>query len=210
MLQRSALERSLALAIIALGWGLALPAHATVMVEIPFEQLVASSDVIVHGTVLRTGTRLVQFDGRFEPHTVSDLRVDDWLKGSSADVVEIEEIGGSTDTYGTWIDGTPRYGRGDEVIVFLRRLPNGSFRTVGMAQGRFDVAHAITSTPGGTTTVRRDTTALAFASWADGQMMVEDGGVGPAIGYLDFVGIVRSIVEQLSVPAATSSTGGAR
>lgn len=207
-----------ALATVALAWGLAVPAHATVMVEIPMEDMIRDADVIAHGTVLRSGTRLTQFDGRFEPHSIAELRVDDLLKGQSTDVIEIDEIGGETPTFGTWIEGTPRYGRGDEVIVFLRRLPNGSFRTVGMAQGRFDVVHSITSTPGGATTVRRDTSALAFASWVGGEMVVEDGQVGPAVSYAEFVGFVRSVVDQLTVPGESSvtepqpalPTGGAR
>jgi hypothetical protein len=201
---------SLSLAMIALAWGLAVPAHATVMVEIPMEQLIADADVIAHGTVVRAGTRLEQFDGRFEPHAIAELHVTEWLKGQTDDRLEIDEIGGDTETYGTWIEGTPRYGRGDEVIVFLRRLPNGSFRTVGMAQGRFDVVHTISATPGGTTTVRRDMRALGFASWATGEMVVEDGALGPSIGYDEFVGFVRGVVEQLTVPAETSSVGGAR
>ena len=201
---------SLALAMLVLAWGLAVPAHATVMVEIPIEDLIRDADVIAHGTVVRAGTRLTQFDGRFEPHSIAELRVDDWLKGQTDDVLEIDEIGGETPTFGTWIEGTPRYARGQEVIVFLRRLPNGSFRTVGMAQGRFDVAHAISTTPGGTTTVRRDTSALAFASWVSGQMIVQDGGIGPAIGYDEFVGLVRSVLAQLALPADMSTIGGAR
>ncbi len=210
MTLRPAQKTSFAIATIALAWGLAVPAHATVMVEIPIEQMIADADVIAHGTVFRAGTRLEQFDGRFEPHSIAELRVDDLLKGHCGDVLEIDEIGGETATSGSWIDGTPRYGRGDEVIVFLRHLPNGSFRTVGMAQGRFDVTHTITSVPGGTTTVRRDTSSLAFASWSNGQMIVQDGGVGPAVDYAEFLGFVRSVVEQLGVPAETSTTGGAR
>ena len=211
MTLRHAPTTSLAFALSALAWGLAIPAHATVMVEIPIEQLIGDADVIVHGTVVRDGTRLAQIDGRFEPHSIAEVRVEDWLKGDSADVLEIDEIGGETPSYGRWIEGTPRYRRGDEVIVFLRRLPSGSFRTLGMAQGRFEVGHAITSTPGGEITVRRDTSTVAFASWADGQMIVHDGAVGPTVAYGEFVGFVRSVVEQLVLAgSSTSTTAGAR
>lgn len=189
----------------------ALPAHATVMVEIPLEQLVADSDAIVHATVLRTGTQLETFDGHLEPHTIAELRVTEWLKGTGGERLAIDEIGGTIDGSGSWIDGTPRYRDGEEVIVFLRRLPNGSFRTVGMEQGRFDVVRAVdVAARTARTVVQRDTSTLAFASWVNGEMQVHDGGRSPSVDYDTFVGFVASVLEQLALPADPSTTGGAR
>ena len=77
---------------------LALPhAHATVMVAVPLEELVATSDAIVHARVVRVGTRLVlRDDGTMQPHTLSELRVTEWLRGApleaNATDVIVDEI----------------------------------------------------------------------------------------------------------------------
>lgn len=202
---------ALALSTLVLTSSVALPALATVVVEIPMEELVADADVIVHGSVLRSGAQLETFDGRLEPHTITDLRVIDWLAGSGGEVLTIDEIGGEVNGSGRWIDGTPRYAPREEVIVFLRRLPSGAYRTVGMAQGRFDVVHSIAPSAGTSATwVERDTSTLAFASWVRGQMQIRDGGRSPSVDYDTFVGFIRSVVEQLALPGATSTTGAAR
>ncbi len=207
------LARRSALALLTLAFlGLtALPAHATVMVEIPLEQLIGDSDAIVHATVLRTGTQLETFEGHLEPHTIAELRVSDWLKGAGGERLSIDEIGGTVNGSGSWIDGTPRYQDGEEVIVFLRRLPNGAYRTVGMEQGRFDVVHAVsTASHSVSTLVERDTSTLAFASWVNGAMEIREGARSPSLEYDTFVGFVRSVLDQLAVPADSRTTGGAR
>jgi hypothetical protein len=189
----------------------ALPAHATVMVEIPLEDLIADADAIVHATVARTGTQLETFDGHLEPHTIAMLHVSDWLKGTGGSELSIDEIGGTVNGNGSWIDGTPRYQDGEEVIVFLRRLPNGAYRTVGMEQGRFDVVSSVSMT---THTierlVQRDTSTLAFASWVSGTMEVHEGTRSPTLAYDTFVGFITSVIEQLAVSGGTTTTGGAR
>ncbi len=204
-------RRRSALALCTLSFALlvAMPAAATVMVEIPMEDLVATSDAIVHAHVLRTGTQLETYEGRLEPHTITELRVDDWLQSDGDPRIAIDEIGGEVDGRGSWIDGTPRYAPGDEVVVFLRQLPSGAYRTVGMAQGRFDVVHTA-SGAGVTTVVQRDTSTLAFASWVNGQMRVRDGGPSPSVDYASFVGFVSSVLEQLALPPGPHTTTGAR
>ncbi len=204
-------RRRSALALFTLSFALlvAMPAAATVMVEIPMEDLVATSDAIVHAHVLRTGSQLETYEGRLEPHTVTELRIDDWLKGDGEERITIDEIGGEVGGRGSWIDGTPRYAPGEEVVVFLRQLPSGAFRTVGMAQGRFDVVHTA-SGEGLTTIVERDTSTIAFASWVNGQMQVRDGGHSPSVEYATFVGFVSSVMEQLALPPGPRTTGGAR
>ena len=213
MLTRPLFARSLAALAIAFVGLSALPAHATVMVELAMEQLIGSADVIVHARVLRSGTQLETFAGHLEPHTITELEVRDTLKGSPDERVTIDEIGGATDDGGSWIDGTPRYEAGDEVVVFLRRLPSAAYRTVGMSQGRFEVVHAIATSAGAPiarTIVERDTRTLAFASWIDGQMVVHDGAQSPSVDYDTFVGFVASVLDQLAIPSDPRTTGGPR
>jgi hypothetical protein len=207
MLARSHLVRVLAILSVAL---VASTARATVVVEIPIEQLIAGADAIVHAHVLRTGTQLETLDGHLEPHTLSELRVLDVLAGAVDERVTIDEIGGVDESGGSAIDGTPRYVAGDEVIVFLHRLPSGAYRTLGMAQGRFDVTHAIAvehGRPIDRPLVSRDTTTIAFASWVDGVMQVRDGHRSPSVDYDVFVAFVAGVIDQLALPSEPRTSG---
>jgi hypothetical protein len=165
----------------------AATAHATVMVEIAFDRLAGESDAIVHGRVLRTGARLVADDGGlFTPHTLTEIAVIEPLKGDVGERIVIDEIGGTYQGGGMWIEGTPRYRRGEETVVFLRALPGGHFRTYGMAQGHFEVRPGV---PGVEASVVRDTTAIGMASWARGPMEIQPGAVAsmPLGAFLDYV-----------------------
>lgn len=171
-------------------------ARATVMVEIPFERLTQEADLIVHARVVRTGSRMVDEGGHFEPHTASSLEVLQTLRGPASATVLIDEIGGTGPQGSTWIVGTPRYRVNEEVVVFLRRLPSGAYRTHGMAQGHFEVRHGV---PGTQSVVVRDTQAIGMATWQSGQMSVAPGSIAtmPLNAFLAYV-------QQLS-----SAIGGA-
>ncbi|GAB4198454.1 MAG: hypothetical protein OHK0013_07620 [Sandaracinaceae bacterium] len=186
----SALERiaagSFLLMTLVLG-SLAATARATVMVEIPFDRLASESDAIVHGRVLRTGSRLVADEaGLFTPHTLTEIEVLEPIKGDVGDRLVIDEIGGTYQGGGMWIEGTPRYHRGEETVVFLRALPDGHFRTYGMAQGHFEVRPGV---PGVESSVVRDTSAIGMARWARGPMEIQPGTVAtmPLGAFLDYV-----------------------
>jgi hypothetical protein len=188
--------RKLAMAFLAfLASSVVGTARATVMVEIPLEDLIRDADAIVHGTVEQVGVRLVLDERGATPHTLTRLRVHEWLKGGSGQWVAIDEIGGVMPEGGLRIDGTPDYRRGEEVVVFLRQIGRGLYRTYGMAQGRFEVIHGV---PGVDDSIERDTSALAFASWANGPMTVGHGG-RRGMRLVDFLGYVRSVIAQLAL-----------
>jgi hypothetical protein len=183
------------------------PARATVMVEVPPERLVAEADAIVVGRVEHVGTRLDLSDGRSEPHTVTTLRVREWLKGAGPELVRIDEIGGfvAEAQIGMAIAGTPQYAVGDEVVVFLRDV-GGVYRTYAMEQGHFVIQRGV---PGVDDLVQRDLGAIGFASWARGAMEVEHGGRS-AMRLDDFLAYVRATVEQLRVQGASDPLRGGR
>lgn len=172
-------------------------ARATVMVEVPFDRLAQEADVIVHGRVLRTGSRLVVDANGSMPHTLTELEIYEPIKGDVGARLFIDEIGGTVQDRGTWIEGTPRYRRGEECIVFLRALPDGHYRTYAMAQGHFEVRPAV---PGATPMVIRDTSAMGLVTWVRDTMQLQPGRVAsmPLAGFLDYV---RDLAE---------ATGGAR
>ncbi len=149
------------------------PAGATVMVEVSLEDMVRDAAFIVRGRVIETGTQVVMGDeGGLDPYSLTTLQVTDWVKGpaSASNTIVIRELGGligqDGELGGMWIDGTPQYAVGEEVVVFLEAREDGSLRTYAMAQGKFVVTHGI---GGVASTVTRDTAAIAFANWSEEQ-----------------------------------------
>lgn len=179
-----------ALVAVAAAASWASPGQATVMVEIPIEDLIRDADAIVHARVTRTGTQMVLRQGAMEPQTLSELRVQRWLKGTGPETVTVRELGGEWQGGGLRIDGYPRYAPGEEVIVFLERHPEhpSDYRTYQMVQGKFVV---IPGVPGVPTTVRRDLDGVAFARWAEGGEMAVGRFNGPVVMQLDgFVDLI--------------------
>ena len=114
------------------------PTAATLVPEVGFETLVADSEAIVHGTVVRSWT--AWDDRRDAIWTHYEIRVSDWLKGLQAPTIRISEPGGSLDGLHTQIVGAPRYAIGEEVVVFADETPIGYLRTCGWSQGKFRVS----------------------------------------------------------------------
>jgi len=182
------------------GLGLLLTAavaHATVMVEVSLEDMTADADAIVRGTVVSSAVQMVFRRGSMDPHTVTGLRVQEWIHGSGEETIRIREIGGDAGQYGgMWISGTPRYEVGEEVIVFLRRDPLDAtvYRTYGMAQGKFRVLHG---TPGVPSIVTRDLETISFVSWLDGRSRVQHAGRAPTMALAGFEAHIRQTLRQL-------------
>jgi len=205
--------RSLVFATIALAASAAIAlaptAHATVMVEIPLEDLVRDADGIVLGTVERVGVRLQMDPGGqgMDPHTITTIRVSEWLKGSGSELVTIDELGGVMGDMGLRIDGTPEYRAGERVVVFLHRV-DGRLRALQMAQGAFEVIPGVPGTP---SIVQRDLAAIGLARWTEGQMSVEHGGRS-AMRLDDFLAFVRATIVnlELTAPGSRDAVGGAR
>ncbi len=187
---------SAAAGIIAIGsWAGA--ASATVLVEVPLEDMVVDADAIVVATVERSGAQLV-LGPEAEPHTVTTLRVERWLKGPGGDRVVVRERGGIVQDRGMWIDGTPRYAPGERVLLFLERRPDrpDQYRTYGMVQGKFRIISGIGGAPD---TVVRDLDGVGLAHWSDGQMSVAPANAGQAMD----LALVLSRIEAVLATGVT-------
>lgn len=172
---------------------LVLPASAaaTVMVEVPIEDMARDADAIVVGRVLSSEVRVVVDPVRgAQPHTFTEIRVQEWIVGPGGARVVIEELGGDIQGQGLAISGTPVYRPGDEVIVFLERA-DGRFRTYAMAQGRFEIRRGVGGVPDH---VLRDLSDVAFARWSGGRMQVGHGHE-PAVALSTFLDHVRRIAS---------------
>lgn len=169
---------------------LSVPALATIMVEVPLEEMVVEGEGVVRATVIHSGTQLNLRAGGTELTTITTLRVDEWLVGQGEDEIRLREIGGETDRGGMRIAGTPRYRMGEEVIVFLDEDVDGVdryYRTFALVQGKFTVLRGV---PGMPAVVMRDADAVGFATWIDGEMLIDHGGE-MVVGLTEFEQQVR-------------------
>jgi hypothetical protein len=170
-------------------------AQATVLVEVPIDDMAFVADAIVVGRVDRVGTRLELSGPEPMPWTVSTIRVERWLHGGSGREVAIEELGGELQGTEVRVAGTPEYRAGERVLVFLRRDEAGRHRTYGMAQGKFTIRAAVD----GPTLATRDLGEIAFAHWANGAMQVDHGhGHGDATT-MSFAELIWRIEAVLAV-----------
>ena len=133
-MRKSALLFSLVLSLFLSGSLL----HATLVPRMSVEQMIDDSDLIVHGTVLRSWSgwdRARQFIW-----THYELRVSDTMKGLPSIRLVVSEPGGIIGETAMQIAGAPRYEDGEEVVLFLNRTPIGYLRSCGWGQGKFGVS----------------------------------------------------------------------
>jgi len=160
-----------------MSWAGPSVAQATVLVEVPIDDMIADADAIAVAQVAHVGTRLVlRQDGELEPWTATTLRVERWLGGGAGTTVVVHERGGLWQGGGMRIAGTPEYHPGERVVVFLRLDETGRYRTYGMVQGKFVIRAGVA---GVLTTVERDFTEVAFATWSSSGMVVQPRGAQP-------------------------------
>lgn len=169
-------------------------ASATTMVELSLDQMIAESEVVVHGVVVATGTRVVIDGEDANPTTIVRVKPLAWLKGDAfAREVVVRERGGTYAGRTLRIEGTPRFRPNEEIVLFLERGPDGELRTYGMVQGKFEVRPAGNGAP---KTVVRDFGGVTFADWTSGEMHLRAGGVEPA-------STLDSLLEYIEARART-------
>lgn len=186
-------------------WGLTIalllalaarPAAATLLVPMSDEDLVASSDLIVVGsvarieTVLLAGTRVV---------SRVTLAVERALKGeAAADTVVVTQAGGEVGGRRVVIFGAPEYTVGERVLAFLRRQRDGSLETNALALGKYGIRERA-----GATTARRTEpvlderpldafTARIAALAAPAAGVRSDGRAGAGVALPDLVAVTTA------------------
>ena len=112
-------------------------AQATTLQRLSFEELTDTSDMIVTGEVTRTWA--AWDEGHHYIWTHYEVAVSSAQKGAPATSVELAEPGGVADGMVMTIAGSVTYKPGDNVLVFLQKMPNGMIRTTGWGQGKFTV-----------------------------------------------------------------------
>jgi len=111
--------------------------NATLIPRLSFEQLTDSSELVVFGHVTNSWAAWDSEHKYIWTHYT--LSVDSTLKGARSRTIEFAEPGGVVGDRAMSIAGSIIYGPGENVVVFLSRMPNGYLRTSGWAQGKFAV-----------------------------------------------------------------------
>jgi hypothetical protein len=111
---------------------------ATIVPRLSLEEMVARSETIVSGQVTRIWAAW-DSQHRFI-WTHSEILVGNVVKGSHSQRIVVSEPGGVVDGFGRQVAGTPGYMLGEQVMVFLERMPNGYLRTAGMGQGKLSLS----------------------------------------------------------------------
>jgi hypothetical protein len=108
---------------------------ATTIPRLTFEQLTDASEVIASGRVTQSWAAWDSEHKYIWTHYL--LSVSDTAKGRRTATVEFAEPGGALGSFVMSIAGTVSYGLGDQVVIFLSRMPNGYLRTAGWSQGKY-------------------------------------------------------------------------
>jgi len=102
-----------------------------------FEELTDRSEVVVSGQVTRSWS---DWDSEHKYiWTHHEIKVSGALKGSAASTVVVSEPGGVVGNRAMSTAGVVAYSAGEQVAVFLERMPNGYLRTTGWGQGKYTV-----------------------------------------------------------------------
>jgi hypothetical protein len=119
--------------------------RAAIVPQLALDQLVAGSECIIQGSVLRSWPAWDQRRQFIWTH-IEVLVRERWKEsGSTADrTVVLSEPGGTVGAQTMQVGGTAAYQVGEELVVFVYRTPIGYLRAIGNGQGKF----TITQRPG--------------------------------------------------------------
>jgi hypothetical protein len=113
------------------------PLRATTIPGTTFEEMTDRSEVIATGRVTRSWT--AWDDSHKYIWTHYEIKLSGTYKGRPDSSLVVSEPGGVVGDRGMMIAGVSGYAVGEQVAVFLERMPNGYLRTTGWGQGKFDI-----------------------------------------------------------------------
>lgn len=117
--------------------GAAPSVMATVLVPAEFREIVAGSQVIVHGRVTDVSAEWTPDRRRID--SIVTIEVGTYLKGGPAERVTFRAPGGQIGRYKSITVGAPEFRPGDEAIFFLTARRPAMARVFGMSQGLYRI-----------------------------------------------------------------------
>lgn len=119
----------------------ATTARGLTLVPAGFNDMVAGSQVIVHGRVVDVRSNLT--DGRRSIESVVTVAVIDTVKGDPGREVMFRVPGGRVGRYRRVVVGAPEFAAGQEVIVFLSGRAPALPMPFGLSQGVYRVTEGV-------------------------------------------------------------------
>ena len=127
------------------------------------EALTASADAVVHGKVLGIKGSHAGSQGALIFTEVSIAPIGWWKGAGGMQPITLRVEGGVAGDIGQSVAGSPSFGLGDEVVVFLRRIAKGLYDVERMSLGKFVVRRPAA---GGRLHATRDRTEISCVGCA--------------------------------------------
>jgi hypothetical protein len=116
---------------------LACAATATTIARLSLDEMTGRSELIISGEISSSFTAWDTGHKYIWTHYI--VSVENTVKGAAGRSVEIAEPGGVAEGVGMSIGGATGYTKGEHVLIFLERMPNGYLRTAGLGQGKYGI-----------------------------------------------------------------------
>ncbi|HEX3126806.1 MAG TPA: hypothetical protein VH394_05705 [Thermoanaerobaculia bacterium] len=131
------MKRSVSLGVVAALLALAIPVGASTFVALNRAELVAQSDAVVQGEVIKVESfwtpsgRLIQ--------TEAQVRVIETIAGQAPSVLVMRTFGGTVQGYTVEAHGFPTFKTGDRLLLFVQNQQDGIAEVTGYRQGQYRV-----------------------------------------------------------------------
>ena len=139
----------------------AIPVGASTFVALSRGELVAQSNAIIEGEVLKVNSFWTR-SGRMVV-TEALVRVTETIAGNAPSVVAVRTFGGEVDGFRVEAHGFPKFEVGERVVLFLQDQPNGTAEVTGYRQGHYRIVRdkagvetAVPTLEAGVTLLRAD------------------------------------------------------
>lgn len=114
-----------------------LPTHASTFLAMTQDQLIADSNAVVQGQVLKVHS-FWDPTGRIVM-TEALVRVEESIVGNAPGVVRVVTFGGNVDGFLVEADGFPKFKAGERLVLFLEPEREGASRVAGYQQGQYRI-----------------------------------------------------------------------
>jgi hypothetical protein len=117
-------------------------ALASSVLQQSFEEMTASSALVVRGTVGESEAHWDPAHRRI--FTYTEIRAEEDLKGHASPLLLIRSPGGEAEGMGQRVEGSPVFRSGESVVLFLERAPDepGVLQVAALAAGKVSLARS--------------------------------------------------------------------
>jgi hypothetical protein len=154
------MKRLVWLGVLALALAVVVPAAASTFVALSHQELVAQSDAVVQGRVLKVSSYWGQ--GGRVIMTEAVIQVEEKIRGNSPSVVVVRTFGGTVGSYSVEAHGFPKFAVNERLVLYVHNA-NDVAEVTGYQQGQYRIVRdragvemAVSAVDGGATLLGRD------------------------------------------------------